>query len=215
MYQCFLLYYSARSGKSWIFLYHSVPTFNNPQKESFWNHSGKRRKCWEAFSIHPITNFNFWVTFTLLSANAFHFKRDSSPIFYKKVFKAISCKFAWGGKKSVNFRDLRLYDGGWNFNSRLNYLFQRKMFIVIYFRKQNSLLPPENNKFSSTAVCHLKKTSNYLEKLCLKIFFEVTEICKISAICSIANKMLKSHSTVIKVSMSFICDKHHFNPFPN
>ena len=39
---------------SWLFLiqtlkwtlYHTIQTFNDPEKETFWKHCGKRRKCW-------------------------------------------------------------------------------------------------------------------------------------------------------------------------
>ena len=27
-------------------LYHTIPTFNDPEREGFWKHCGKRRKCW-------------------------------------------------------------------------------------------------------------------------------------------------------------------------
>ena len=31
-------------------LYHKIPTFNDPEKESCWKHSGERRKCFFSFS---------------------------------------------------------------------------------------------------------------------------------------------------------------------
>ena len=35
-------------------LYHTIPTLNDPEKEGFWKHFGKRRKCWlPAFSPFP------------------------------------------------------------------------------------------------------------------------------------------------------------------
>ena len=29
-----------------LILYHRIPNFNDPEKEAFRKHSGKRRKCW-------------------------------------------------------------------------------------------------------------------------------------------------------------------------
>ena len=60
-------------------LYHTIPTFNNPEKEGLENR-GKMRKCWlPAFSPFPTiistlakTNFNFSVTFSLSTPNAFN-----------------------------------------------------------------------------------------------------------------------------------------------
>ena len=36
-----------------IILYHTIPTFNDPEKEAFWKHCAKRKKCWlqPAFSV--------------------------------------------------------------------------------------------------------------------------------------------------------------------
>ena len=35
-------------------LYHTIPTVNDPKKEGFGKHYGKRRKCWlPAFSPFP------------------------------------------------------------------------------------------------------------------------------------------------------------------
>ena len=61
-------------------LYHTIPTFNDPEKEGLENIKGKREKCWlPAFSTFPTiiftlakTNFNFSVTFILSSPNAFN-----------------------------------------------------------------------------------------------------------------------------------------------
>ena len=60
-------------------LYHTIPTFNDPEKEGLENH-GKTRKWWlPAFSPFPIiistlakTNFNFSITFILSSPNGFN-----------------------------------------------------------------------------------------------------------------------------------------------
>ena len=57
---------------------HKLPTFHNLEKEAFWKHCGKRRKCWlpafspfsTMFSTLPYINFNFSFTFVLSSANA-------------------------------------------------------------------------------------------------------------------------------------------------
>ena len=67
-------------------LYHTILTFNDPKKEAFWKHCGKRRKCWKpAFSPFPTmlstlpkANFKFSVTFILSSAN--YFNLDQSKI---------------------------------------------------------------------------------------------------------------------------------------
>ena len=37
-----IIYWSHKS----LTLYHTIPTFNNSEKETFWKHCGKRRKCW-------------------------------------------------------------------------------------------------------------------------------------------------------------------------
>ena len=66
--------------------YHTIPTFNAPEKEAFRKHCGKRRKCWlSAFSpfltmfstLHK-TNFKLSITFILSFANAFNL--DQSKI---------------------------------------------------------------------------------------------------------------------------------------
>ena len=31
---------------AYLTLYHTIPTFNNPDKEAFWKDCGKQRKCW-------------------------------------------------------------------------------------------------------------------------------------------------------------------------
>ena len=50
-------------------LYHTIPTFNDPEEKVFWKHHGKRRKCWPAFSPFPMMfstllepDFSFSVT---------------------------------------------------------------------------------------------------------------------------------------------------------
>ena len=56
-------------------LYHTIQTFNDPRKEVFRKHCGKRRKCCHfllfstMFSTLPQTKFNFSVMFILSSAN--------------------------------------------------------------------------------------------------------------------------------------------------
>ena len=41
-------------------LYHTIPTFNDSGKETFWKHCGKRRKCWlPAFSPFPTCFLSF------------------------------------------------------------------------------------------------------------------------------------------------------------
>ena len=66
--------------------YHTIPSFDAPEKEAFRKHCGKRRKCWRpAFSPFPTmfstlhkTNFKLSFTFILSSANAFNL--DQSKI---------------------------------------------------------------------------------------------------------------------------------------
>ena len=41
-----ILCMSLRLPKKITTLYHTMPTFNDPEKEAFWKHCGKRRKCW-------------------------------------------------------------------------------------------------------------------------------------------------------------------------
>ena len=51
---------------SCLTLYHTIPIFNNLEKEAFWKQCGKRRKCWKPafspfptmFSTLPKTNFS-------------------------------------------------------------------------------------------------------------------------------------------------------------
>ena len=55
--------------------YHTIPTFNNLEKEAFGKHCGKRQKCCISpfptmFSTLPFTNFNSSHTLSLSSANA-------------------------------------------------------------------------------------------------------------------------------------------------
>ena len=68
---------------------HTIFTFHDTKKESFWKHCGKRRKCWlpafppfpTMFSTHSITNFDFWVMFILLSAPAFNLEWSKILLF--------------------------------------------------------------------------------------------------------------------------------------
>ena len=43
--QHFLLFQQSFHSKL-LTLYHTTPIFNDPEKEAFWKHYGKRRKCW-------------------------------------------------------------------------------------------------------------------------------------------------------------------------
>ena len=74
-------------------LYNTIPTFNDPEKESFWKHCGKRRKCWQpAFSLFP-TMFSIWAEtkiviladIILSSANAFNFDQSKILLFGKEL----------------------------------------------------------------------------------------------------------------------------------
>ena len=78
------------------------PTFNNPQKETFWKHYGKRRKCWypafspfsTMFSTLSKTDTIIWATFILSSAITFSlvwskilsFGKELGYQFYKKLY---------------------------------------------------------------------------------------------------------------------------------
>ena len=60
-------------------LYHTILTFNDPEKEGLENRGKKTKCCLPAFSRFPTiistlekTNVNFSVTFILSSANAFN-----------------------------------------------------------------------------------------------------------------------------------------------
>ena len=73
--------------------YHTIPTFNNPEKETFCKHCGKRRKCWlPAFSPFPTmfytlsqTFFAISAAFELLSANALNLDKSNNLSFGKKL----------------------------------------------------------------------------------------------------------------------------------
>ena len=74
-------------------LYHRIPSFNNPETESFWKKCGKRRKCWSpAFSpfftmFSTISNEENIILFTwnLSSANAFNFVETKIMSFGKEL----------------------------------------------------------------------------------------------------------------------------------
>ena len=88
---------------NWLTLYYMILTFNDPEKESFWKHYGKRRK-WKSpfptmFSTLLKTVFNFWVTFILMSESSFSL--DSSKILSCGIglsFIVESCS----GKRGLN-----------------------------------------------------------------------------------------------------------------
>ena len=62
-------------------LYHTILTFNDPDKEAFLKHCGKKRKCWKLAFSHLPTMFStlskpeipIWTTVILLSAKCFQF----------------------------------------------------------------------------------------------------------------------------------------------
>ena len=74
-------------------LYHTIPTFIDPEKEAFWKHWGKSRKCWQSafspfptmFSTHSTKNFCFQVTFILSSVNAFNLDQFKNLSFGKEL----------------------------------------------------------------------------------------------------------------------------------
>ena len=75
--------YPAGWGEGHLIHYHTIPTFDAPEKEAYRKHCGKRRKCWlPAFSSFPAmfstlhkTNFKFSVTLILSSAIPFNFDK--------------------------------------------------------------------------------------------------------------------------------------------
>ena len=69
------------------------PSFNDPDKDGFWTHCGKKRKCWwSAFSFFP-TVFStlsdavsiIWTTCNLLSANAVNLHKSEICYFGKDL----------------------------------------------------------------------------------------------------------------------------------
>ena len=82
---------SGLCGKE-LTLYHTIPTFNDPEKP-FENIVGKRRKCWlPAFSPFPTmfsilhkTNFKFSFMFILSSAHAFNVDQSKNMSFGKEL----------------------------------------------------------------------------------------------------------------------------------
>ena len=86
-------------------LYHTIPTFNNLEKEDFWKHCETRRKCWKPafspfpklFSTLPNTNFNLLLIFILSSANTLN--SDQSKIL---LFGSVN-ELALKKKKIVTF----------------------------------------------------------------------------------------------------------------
>ena len=78
------------SGKE-LTLYHTIPTFDNPENEAFRKLCGKKGKMLvtSIFFIshnvyyHPEKNFCFKVTFILSSANAFHLTSLNLVIQYR------------------------------------------------------------------------------------------------------------------------------------
>ena len=77
-------------------LYHTNPTFDNPEKEAFRKHCGKRRKCWlPAFSPFPKmfstlhkTNLKSSVTFILSFANTFNLDKPKILSFGRRLLRS-------------------------------------------------------------------------------------------------------------------------------
>ena len=84
---------------SFLTLYHTILTYNDPKIEAFWKHWGKKRKCWyPAFSPFPTvfstlskTNFNYSDTSDLSSANAFNLDRCKNLSFGKEFVSLKIC----------------------------------------------------------------------------------------------------------------------------
>ena len=67
-----------------LILYHIFPTFNDPDKEDFRKHCGKRRKCWEpAISPFP-TMFSEYETDTLILHHIFPTFNDPDKEDFRK-----------------------------------------------------------------------------------------------------------------------------------
>ena len=69
-------------------LYHTIPTFNDPEKEAFRKHYEKRRKCWKPacpfptiFSTYQNQNPLFQPLFNFVSANVFILEQSENLSF--------------------------------------------------------------------------------------------------------------------------------------
>ena len=79
--------------ESSLTLYHTILTFNDPEKEGFCKHCGKRRKCWlPAFSPFPAiistltkTEIFILATLNLSSANALNLDHSKILSFGKEL----------------------------------------------------------------------------------------------------------------------------------
>ena len=76
----------------YLTLYHTIPTFNDPEKVAFWKHCGKRRKCWSpAFSPFP-------TMFSTLPHNKFQFFKSHLSCDLQMLSIWTSPKFCHLGK---------------------------------------------------------------------------------------------------------------------
>ena len=86
--QCFPHRYLFNKSKCGIMcgneltLYHTTPTFNDPEKVAFWKHCGKRRNCsWRAISPFPSVFYLFgelpaiFIRFRIVVCKTFEFGR--------------------------------------------------------------------------------------------------------------------------------------------
>ena len=118
--QCSYKYFQRLS----VILYHTIPSFNDPDKEACGKYYREWRKCWwPAFSpFHmistlPKTIFNFSVTFILSSAIAFNLDQFKSLSFGKELnqcFASFFSTFEPSPHSSVSSISLR--SGGFWFN---------------------------------------------------------------------------------------------------
>ena len=85
--------------KTSLIVYHTMPTFNDPEKESFFeNIAGKGENAGnqhfllllQCFTPFPKTNFNFLVTFIVLSANALNLDQSKILSFDKVLSLGIN-----------------------------------------------------------------------------------------------------------------------------
>ena len=80
---------------------HTILTFKDLKKGAFRKHRGQRRKCLQPafspyptmFSTPPKPNFNFSVTFNLLSANAFNLDQSKNLLFGKELNQVYNILF--------------------------------------------------------------------------------------------------------------------------
>ena len=116
-------------------LYHTIPTFSHPEKEAFWKHCGEKERINQHFLLFPTmfstlpkSNFNFWFTFILSSANAFNFDQSKILSFGKELTEM----------GQVTIYPLLLRYSFWLINNRqlLKTLWEKEKLLVTIFSTQ-------------------------------------------------------------------------------